>query len=428
MNIPVDRISDLEPEKKLSSTDFASSVKSAIFPSGNKLKSCIESIQSSIARLDYELKNSKIVIDALITTLPSLFYIKDNSLKYVLVNNLFLENASLKRNFSFFGKSDCDFFPKNEAAANDKEDKQVLISGKAIHDREGYIPGSRKKKWGIISKFPLIDSEGNITGLLGGFTDITKRKKDEEKFRIVADYAYDWEYWQGNDNSIIYMSPSCERISGYKSDEFLSDSSLVVKIVHPDDSKLFDEHLKKVRSLNALNDSEELDFRIKKRDGSVVHISHLCRPIFNIDGKLLGRRISNRNITQRKEVEEALIKEKEKLKNVILGTNAGTWEWNVATGKTVFNERWAEIIGYTLKELEPTSIKTFEKFVHPDDLVKSDKLLQAHFNKESEFYLCDCRMKHKDGSWVLIRDRGKILEWNTEGKPLKMFGTHIAIP
>lgn len=132
-------------------------------------------------------------------------------------------------------------------------------------------------------------------------------------------------------------------------------------------------------------------------------------------------------LLERKKTEKTLKVEKEKLQNVISGTNAGTWEWNVQTGETIFNKRWAEIVGYKLDELEPISIKTWEKLANPGDLLKSGELLQAHFNKESELYSFDSRMRHKNGSWVWVSDTGRVFEWDKENKPLKMFGTHIDI-
>ena len=104
-----------------------------------------------------------------------------------------------------------------------------------------------------------------------------------------------------------------------------------------------------------------------------------------------------------------------------------TWEWNVQTGETRFNSYWAKIIGYSLEEISPVSIETWVRFAHPDDLNNSNELLQKHFARETEFYSCESRMKHKNGSWVWIRDTGRVVEWTADGQPLMMFGVHVDI-
>jgi PAS domain S-box-containing protein len=96
----------------------------------------------------------------------------------------------------------------------------------------------------------------------------------------------------------------------------------------------------------------------------------------------------------------------------------------VQTGETVFNERWANIVGYTLDELEPISIDTWMNLAHPDDLEESSRRLNECFEKKAEFYEFEARMKHKDGHWVWVYDRGKVFSWTDDGKPLKMYGTH----
>jgi PAS domain S-box-containing protein len=116
-----------------------------------------------------------------------------------------------------------------------------------------------------------------------------------------------------------------------------------------------------------------------------------------------------------------------KLQNILSGTNAGTWEWNIQTGKTEFDERWAELIGYKIKELEPTTIKTLEKFIHPDDLEQAKESLQEYILGKTPKYISEFRMKHKNGSWVWIYDSGKIIERDKKGNPLKMYGAHTDI-
>ena len=143
---------------------------------------------------------------------------------------------------------------------------------------------------------------------------------------------------------------------------------------------------------------------------------------------------TNVDITERehyermlKDANRKLAEERQRLDEIIWGTSAGTWEWNVQTGETRFNERWAEIIGYTLDELGPVSIDTWLAYCHPEDLEKSDAALQSTFRGETDHYQCECRMRHKDGSWVWVLDRGKVVEWDADGNPLRMSGTHADI-
>lgn len=129
----------------------------------------------------------------------------------------------------------------------------------------------------------------------------------------------------------------------------------------------------------------------------------------------------------KRHMEQKLRQSEERLDLAIRGTNAGLWDWHVKTGGTVFNERWAQIIGYTLKELEPVSIQTWMDFCHPDDLEISNQHLKKHFTGESDFYRCECRMKHKNGAWIWVLSQGKIMEWDENGDPVRMAGTHIDI-
>ena len=129
-------------------------------------------------------------------------------------------------------------------------------------------------------------------------------------------------------------------------------------------------------------------------------------------------------IRDRKRAEEALSAQKKRLDYILQGTNVGTWEWNVQTGETIFNQRWANIVGYTIEEISPVSIKTWSQFCHPDDMQESIRRLKSCFQGESEYYHCECRMRHRDGRWVWVLDRGKVATWTEDGKPEWMFGTH----
>jgi PAS domain S-box-containing protein len=130
------------------------------------------------------------------------------------------------------------------------------------------------------------------------------------------------------------------------------------------------------------------------------------------------------NVSESNQAEQALADEKLRLSLMLQGTNAGTWERNIQTGEIIYNERWAEFMGYTLEEISPVSADTWIKYSHPEDLKISEELLKKHIRGESDHYECEMRMKHKNGDWIWILDRGKVHKWDEDGKPLLMSGTH----
>ena len=130
------------------------------------------------------------------------------------------------------------------------------------------------------------------------------------------------------------------------------------------------------------------------------------------------------DISFQKQAEQQLKDQQRRLNDIISGTHVGTWEWNIQTGETVFNDLWAEMIGYTLEELSPTTIDTWVKLAHPDDLKLSGELLGKHFTGELPFYECEARLRHKDGHWIWVLDRGKVATWTKDGKPLLISGSH----
>ncbi|MBU3915540.1 PAS domain-containing protein [bacterium] len=126
------------------------------------------------------------------------------------------------------------------------------------------------------------------------------------RYQTVADFAFDWETWTDPDGKHIYISPSCERISGYKAEEFIEDPDLMVKITHPDDQSLVMNHFKRGEILKS--PMHPFDFRINHKNGETVWISHACRTVNDSEGNDLGRRGSNRDITDQKKYQKEIEK------------------------------------------------------------------------------------------------------------------------
>lgn len=130
---------------------------------------------------------------------------------------------------------------------------------------------------------------------------------------------------------------------------------------------------------------------------------------------------------EEQETKVQLETDRQRLANIIWGTDVGTWEWNVQTGELKINARWADIIGYALGELAPINIDIWDRFIHPDDLKLFETQVNRHFAGDSPFYECEVRMRHKHGRWVWVQDRGRILSHTESGLPEWMAGTHLEI-
>ncbi len=147
--------------------------------------------------------------------------------------------------------------------------------------------------------------------------DIIERKRaedalreSEEKFRTLVTWTYDWEQWVDPQGNIVYTSPSCERITGYRPEDFITDPNLLMEVIHPDDRRFYGEHKKLVHDETAGIDSVE--YRVIDRNGRVHWIEHICRPLFGNDNRYLGRRVSNRDITERKRAEKEILERNQK--------------------------------------------------------------------------------------------------------------------
>ncbi len=173
---------------------------------------------------------------------------------------------------------------------------------------------------GEISSVTFKDRNGNERSNME-IRDISKREKaekalkeSEERFRTVADFTYDWEYWVDPEGNFIYVSPSCERVTGYTPEEFMEDPFLLEKITNPQDSEQFLNHIHK--EMLSENPSDDIRFSITTKNGELKWIRHGCQPLYNDKGEFLGRRAGNRDSTKLKLAEDkilASLKEKETL-------------------------------------------------------------------------------------------------------------------
>ena len=161
-----------------------------------------------------------------------------------------------------------------------------------------------------------------------------------------------------------------------------------------------------------------------RKDGSTFPCEIKGRMIKH-QGKLI-RVTSLRNISERKKAEAALDDQRQRYQLALRGAELGTWDWYIASGQVRFNKRWAEMLGYEVEEIAP-DVSAWEELVHPDDLPGVIQTLNDHLEGRTDVYETRHRLLRKDGRWAWVLDRGKVLEWDSEGKPSRAAGTHLDI-
>ncbi|GAA3513271.1 hypothetical protein GCM10022393_28830 [Aquimarina addita] len=251
-------------------------------------------------------------------------------------------------------------------------------------------------------------------------------QNDAKVFEFIQDSVLDgiW-FWDLDHPENEWMSPKFWTTLGYDPNKMPHRSSAWQEIINQNDLKEamvnFTKHCR--------DSTFEYDqiVRYTHKLGHTVWIQ--CRGLAIRDdfGKPLRMLGAHSDITKLKKAEENLKKQLDRYQHIIDGANLGTWEWNVRTGETIFNERWANIIGYSLLELNPVSFETWVNSAHPLDLVKSNKLLEDHFKGVTDYYECESRMRHKNGEWIWVLNKGKVVSWDADGTPEWVIGSHQEI-
>ena len=167
----------------------------------------------------------------------------------------------------------------------------------------------------------------------------------------------------------------------------------------------------------------DLEFQMVHKDGSLVDVAWSSMLERDNRGEPQGIVTVIQDITARKHADRRVLESHDRLSRLIEATNAGTWEWDLHSGATRYNSRWAEMLGYQLSELEPTTVETWESLIHPDDLARARALYDRHFAGELAYFDCEFRMRHKDGQWIWIRSRARYTDRDGQGRPLVMAGT-----
>ncbi len=311
------------------------------------------------------------------------------------------------------------YHPEDRAAVNE-------VVGKAIAEGKGYDTKARiirpdgSERYVRILGFP--DSvDGRCVRLYGTIQDIDEARRNrialqrsEEKFRGIFHSTFSFIGLLRPDGILIEANDTALGMAGLKPSDVIGRPfwDCYWWQISPATRDTLRDNVE--RAARGEESVYEVAVWIENRQSVTILFS--LRPVFDAAGRVVYIVPEGRPIQEQ-------VDARFRYEAILNGTNVGTWEWNVQSGETRFNERWAEIIGYSLEELAPITIETWIRFAHPDDLARSNAALRTCFDGDTEFYEAEVRMRHRDGRWVWVLDRGKVFSRDTDGKPLMMYGT-----
>lgn len=223
----------------------------------------------------------------------------------------------------------------------------------------------------------------------------------------------------------VWVSGSVVDLLGVEPAALIAGDVDFIDLVHPDDvPRLLGSLRRSIRSRDG--GTSRGDYRIRHADGHWLWVHD--RRILEHDeqghpSRLMGYLV---DITQHRKSEEMLRVQRERAELVLEGTRLGRWDWDPVDNSVVFDERWAQMLGYELSDIA-MNLDSWSSRVHPEDLERCYQDLQRHADGEVDYYENVHRMRHREGHWIWILDRGRIVERDGSGRALRFAGTHTDI-
>jgi len=228
-----------------------------------------------------------------------------------------------------------------------KEFEQFSEPAKRWYRIKVYSP----KKYYFITHFIDVFKENNQVIKMKNLEKIIKER--ESKYKIIADYAYDWETWEDETGKLKYISPACERTSGYTINEFLENESFFASLILDEDQQRWEKHKQYIKFDKGIHSEQ---FRIRNKNGNIVWIEHTRRPVIDKNGIYLGYRANNRDITEHKKAEEEILESKNLLEALLQSVPAPVFYKDINGRYLGFNRAYEDFFGKTKEELIGKSV------------------------------------------------------------------------
>ncbi len=286
----------------------------------------------------------------------------------------------------------------------------------------GFDECTHYKQWNVSELELLRTVSGILSSALERQSILLKLQQSEMRLNLAIENTEQglWDWNVQTDG--MFFNDIWYTMLGYEPNELKACVNTWTSLLHPDDltpaMDLLEQHF------SQKTDIYTITVRAKHKQGHWLWIADKGKVVeWSADKRPLRMIGTHLNITRQKQMEIALKESETRLNLAIENIGLGLWDWNIQTGSVYFNSVWCTMIGYESHEVKP-HVESWLEVIHPDDLVVAERILNQHFAKQIPLYEVVSRLRHKQGYWIWIVDKGKVIEWDKEGKPLRMIGIH----
>jgi PAS domain S-box-containing protein len=255
------------------------------------------------------------------------------------------------------------------------------------------------------------------------FENITERKRvqealqDSERMMKSLLSASPVAIGLAENRKIKWVNEAWEGTFGLENHEYLNQSTSIIYASEEE----YERVGKALYTDLSLGQVTQTDARFKRHDGSFFD-GQIRMKALDPSNLAKGTIAAISDISERKRAAAELRESEERLELALLGADLGLWDWNLKTGRAVWNERATEMLGYKPDEVE-ADLRTWKRLVHPEDWPKVSEVLNDYLEGRFPLFRVEYRIRCKSGEWKWILGRGKIVAYDTDGKPLRMTGT-----